>query len=135
MCNSEIQAVESYTDFVPPLDVYMIIDNVTYELPSFYGCLHSLTYGVKDMCDNKTTCSFLVTNANVASSCGTDGAASLWVRYHCVSKYLPVVDEKSYLVQYIHGNAQKFNLPFMNVKLGGEKNAFIRFHIFLLVRI
>ncbi|XP_076092484.1 uncharacterized protein LOC143063919 isoform X2 [Mytilus galloprovincialis] len=83
-CANEVIPKENYTDYIPPLDVFIVIDNVTYDLASHYGCLHNLTYGVKDRCDNQTTCSFLVTNANVASQCGTEGAAALWVRYHCV---------------------------------------------------
>ncbi|XP_063406150.1 uncharacterized protein LOC134690108 [Mytilus trossulus] len=83
-CMVEHEESYTYPDYIEPLKVYIIIDNVTYNYEPHYGCLHNLTYGVKDMCDNKTDCSFDVTNANVASQCGTEGEANLWIRYHCV---------------------------------------------------
>ena len=86
-CMPEYEESYTYTDYKAPMHVHIIVDNVTYTLASHYGCLHNLTYGVKDRCDNLTTCSFEVTNANVASQCGTEGEADLWVRYHCVSEY------------------------------------------------
>jgi hypothetical protein len=43
-------------------------------------------HGVADMCENKTSCSFDVTNANVGSSCGTNGVGGLYITYHCISK-------------------------------------------------
>ena len=95
-CMPEYEESYTYTDYKAPMHVHIIVDNVTYTLASHYGCLHNLTYGVKDRCDNLTSCTFEVTNANVASQCGTEGEADLWVRYHCVSEYNSVYFMTSY---------------------------------------
>jgi hypothetical protein len=47
----EYEELYTYTDYKAPMHVHIIVDNVTYTLASHYGCLHNLTYGVKDRCD------------------------------------------------------------------------------------
>ncbi|CAC5417125.1 unnamed protein product [Mytilus coruscus] len=83
-CNREAVLVSNYTDYVYPGDPYIVIDEVKYTLESFNDCLHNYTYGVKNKCDNLTTCNFQISNELVGSSCGTRGSASLAIRYHCV---------------------------------------------------
>ncbi|VDI79224.1 Hypothetical predicted protein [Mytilus galloprovincialis] len=67
-----------------PGNPYIVIDEVKYTLESFNDCLHNYTYGVKNKCDNETTCDFTISNELVGSSCGTGGNAWLTIRYHCV---------------------------------------------------
>lgn len=86
-CIGEAGTVSYYTDYVYPGDPYIVIDEVKYTLESFNDCLHNYTYGVKNKCDNLTTCNFQISNELVGSSCGTSGSASLTVRYHCVRKF------------------------------------------------
>lgn len=70
-----------------PGNPYIVIDEVKYTLESFNDCLHNYTYGVKNKCDNETTCDFTISNELVGSSCGTGGNAWLTIRYHCVRKF------------------------------------------------
>ena len=84
-CDSEIQSgLVSYSDYIKPVSPYIIIDAVRY---TYYDCDHTETFGVKDMCENKTECTFDVTNANIGSSCGVDtGVGGLFITWHCVRK-------------------------------------------------
>jgi hypothetical protein len=52
----------------------------------FIDMYHGDKYGVQNLCDGHTACSFDVTNSNVGSSCGSDGKASLQVSYNCKRK-------------------------------------------------
>ena len=90
-CVPEKEPYSSYRGYTAPMDPYIKIDGVRYV---FYNhkCNHSDPYGVRDMCESKTECTFNVTNANVGSSCGSteyglNGLAGLYIVYHCVSKY------------------------------------------------
>ena len=91
-CDSEVQSgLSSYTGYVQPADPYIVIDAVKY---TYYDCIHTETYGVVNMCEGKTDCSFEASNANIGSSCGTDtdigdhkGLAGLFITWHCVRKY------------------------------------------------
>jgi hypothetical protein len=49
-------------------------------------CSHGDKYGIRNLCDGRTSCSFDVTNSNIGSSCGADGEASLQVSYNCERK-------------------------------------------------
>lgn len=49
-------------------------------------CYHTAVYGIKNICNGKTECTFNVTNSNVGSSCGVNGLASFKVTYNCKSK-------------------------------------------------
>ena len=86
-CSVESMPYTTYSGFVAPADPYIIIDEVIY---TFWDalCEHFHKYGVQDMCENKTSCTFMVTGANIGSSCGNtkDVIAGLFVRYHCVRK-------------------------------------------------
>jgi hypothetical protein len=42
-------------------------------------CSYGDKYGIRNLCDGRTSCSFDVTNSNIGSSCGADGEASLQV--------------------------------------------------------
>jgi len=53
---------------------------------SYSTCSHGDKYGIQNMCDGHTACSFDVTNSNVGSSCGADGKAALQVSYNCKRK-------------------------------------------------
>ena len=55
-------------------------------LYNYSTCSHGDKYGIQNLCDGHTACSFDVTNSNVGSSCGTDGKASLEVSYNCKRK-------------------------------------------------
>lgn len=46
-------------------------------------CIHNEIFGVKNICNGKTSCSFNVTNSNIGSSCGANGNATLEVEYTC----------------------------------------------------
>ena len=72
--------MQEYVGYINP---YIVVDEVRY---TFEDCQHYDIYGVKNLCDNETTHSFLITNENVGSSCGTGGDAGLYIRYHCVRK-------------------------------------------------
>ena len=82
-CNGERTSYDTYVGFVRPPDPYIIIDDVRY---TYRKCNHTDIHGVADMCENKTSCSFEVTNANVGSSCGKNGVGGLYIIYHCISK-------------------------------------------------
>ncbi|CAG2234180.1 unnamed protein product [Mytilus edulis] len=47
-------------------------------------CSHSGTYGIRNLCNGKTNCSFSVSNSNIGSSCGANGRATLDVKYNCI---------------------------------------------------
>ncbi|CAG2242602.1 unnamed protein product [Mytilus edulis] len=47
-------------------------------------CIHSERYGIGNLCNGKTDCSFDVSNSNIGSSCGANGTATLEVRYNCI---------------------------------------------------
>lgn len=49
-------------------------------------CSHSETYGIRNICNGKTNCSFDVSNSNIGSSCGANGKANLEVKYNCIRK-------------------------------------------------
>ena len=83
-CNSEIRSYSSYTGYDAPAAPYIIVDDVQY---TFEDCSHTDNYGIKNTCDNKTSCSFTVTNTLIGSSCGKGGEAALKLQYHCVRKY------------------------------------------------
>jgi hypothetical protein len=55
-------------------------------LYSYSTCSHGDTYGIQNLCDGHTACSFDVTNSNIGSSCRSDGKASLQVSYYCKRK-------------------------------------------------
>ena len=86
-CVQENEPYYTYTGYEPPPDPYIIIDSVRYV---FFkdDCNHSDAYGIKDMCENKTDITFNVTNTIVASSCGYNGLAGLYIVYHCISKFI-----------------------------------------------
>ncbi|XP_052097281.1 hemicentin-1-like [Mytilus californianus] len=48
------------------------------------ACSHCKTYGVRNLCNGKTECSFEVSNSNIGSSCGANGRATLEVKYNCI---------------------------------------------------
>ena len=83
-CDGEKTVYYTYTDFVSPPDPYIIIDDVRY---TYRECNHTDIYGVADMCENQTSCDLYISNANVGSSCATNGRGGLYVTYHCISKY------------------------------------------------
>ncbi|CAG2234182.1 unnamed protein product [Mytilus edulis] len=47
-------------------------------------CIHSETYGIGNLCNGKTNCSFDVSNSNIGSSCGANGTAMFKVEYNCI---------------------------------------------------
>ncbi|CAG2242598.1 unnamed protein product [Mytilus edulis] len=47
-------------------------------------CSHSETYGIRNICNGKTNCSFGVSNSNIGSSCGANGTAMFKVEYYCI---------------------------------------------------
>ena len=53
---------------------------------SYSTCSHGDKYGIQNLCDGHTACSFDVTNSNVGSSCRSDRKASLQVSYYCKRK-------------------------------------------------
>ena len=55
-------------------------------LYNYRTCSHVDKYGIQNLCDGRTSCSFDVTNSNIGSSCGADGEASLHVSYNCERK-------------------------------------------------
>ena len=55
-------------------------------LYNYSTCSHGDKYGIQNLCDGRTSCSFDVTNSNVGSICGADGKASLQVSYNCKRK-------------------------------------------------
>ena len=55
-------------------------------LYNYSTCSHADKYGIQNLCDGNTACSFDVTNSNVGSSCEADGKASLQVSYNCKRK-------------------------------------------------
>jgi len=55
-------------------------------LYNYSTCSHGETYGIQNVCDVHTACSFDVTNSIVGRSCGSDGKASLQVLYNCKRK-------------------------------------------------
>ena len=83
-CSKEVVSYSSYSGFVAPVAPYIVVDDIEY---TFDDCSHTKNYGIKDKCDNRTSCSFTVTNTYVGSSCGKGGVAGLKVQYHCVRKY------------------------------------------------
>jgi len=85
-CSKEVVSYSSYSGFVAPAAPYIVVDDIEY---TFEDCSHTKNYGIKDKCDNRTSCSFTVTNTYVGSSCGKGGVAGLKVQYHCVRKYWP----------------------------------------------
>ena len=52
-------------------------------LYNYSTCSHGDEYGIQNLCDGHTACSFDVNNSNVGSSCGE---ASLEVSYNCKRK-------------------------------------------------
>ncbi|CAG2208430.1 unnamed protein product [Mytilus edulis] len=90
-CIGEAGTVSNYADYVYPGNPYIVIDEVKYTLESFNDCLHNYTYGVKNKCDNLTTCHFQISNELVGSSCGTGGNAwgggwTIWSSYDSCSR-------------------------------------------------
>lgn len=51
-------------------------------------CSHSGTYGIRNLCNGKTNCSFDVSNSNFGSSCGANGIATSEVRYNCIRMWI-----------------------------------------------
>ena len=83
-CDGEKTTDYNYVGYVAPPDPYIKIHDVRY---TFRDCNFTDTYGVADMCENKTSCSFTVSGANVGSACGTNGDAGLYITYYCISEY------------------------------------------------
>lgn len=59
----------------------MDIATINYEKGA---CSHNDLYGIRNLCNGRTECTFKVTNSNVGSSCGANGTASLEVTYNCI---------------------------------------------------
>ena len=72
-------------------------------LYSYSMCSHGDKYGIQNLCDGHTSCSFDVTNSNVGSSCGSDGKATLQVSYNC--------KRKLYFIEILNFIKNKFNIP------------------------
>ena len=51
-------------------------------------CMHHTIFGIQKLCQNKTACTFNVTNAVVGSSCGGQSLSALEITYHCVGKLI-----------------------------------------------
>ncbi|VDI27514.1 Hypothetical predicted protein [Mytilus galloprovincialis] len=47
-------------------------------------CTHSEKYGIGNLCNGKTNCSFDVSNSNIGSSCGANRTAMFEVEYKCI---------------------------------------------------
>ena len=69
-------------------DTYNDTIQLSSVLYNYSTCSHSDKYGIQNLCDGHTACSFDVTKSNVGSSCGADGKASLQVSYNCKRKLI-----------------------------------------------
>jgi hypothetical protein len=67
-------------------DVYNETIQISSVLYNYSMCSHDDKYGIQNLCDGHTACSFDVTNSNVGSSCGSDGKAALQVSFNCKRK-------------------------------------------------
>jgi hypothetical protein len=77
-------------------------------LYNYSTCSHGDKYGIQNLCDGHTSCSFDVTNSNVGSICGADGKASLQVSYNC--------KRKLYFIQTLIHIIKKFIFIFITNK-------------------